>query len=176
MINTSLFRLLLFFFGLSFMSLLHAATPDMTKNDPLQLYRDEIEQAEANASQAVLGQLKLGSEDHMGKGNNAYTRPSTNSESATPVLPRSNNDKALIPPPGDDLKENAAKPSSTQANPWLKPNPWGKVKKNPWANVPIPGPSSPPTASTHSSIPAAPPNIFAPTQQPSYKTPSNAKP
>ena len=176
MLKTPLFKLSLFFLSVSFMSLLHA-TPDTTKNDPLQLYRDEIKQAEFNASQAVLDQLKSSADDHTD--NNADTRPSANnSQSATPLYPQSNNDKAFIPSPNDELKDNTAKPSSssTKANPWLKPNPWGEVKKNPWANVPIPGPSpsSPPTASNHSSIPA-PPNIFAPPQQPRYKTPSNAK-
>jgi len=167
MLNTPLFKLSLFFLSVSFMILLHA-TPDTTKNDPLKLYRDEIKQAESNASQAVLDQLKSSADDHTN--NNADTRSSANnSQSATPLDPQSNNDKAFIPSHNDEL-DNTAKPSSssTKANPWLKPNPW--------ADLPVPGPSpsSPPTASNHSSIPA-PPNIFTPLQQPSYKTPSNAK-
>jgi hypothetical protein len=153
------------------MNLLHA-TPDTTKNDPLQLYRNQIKQAESNASQAVLDQLKSSIDDSTD--NNADTRPSTNAQSAT--LPRSNSDKAFIPPPTDTLKDHTGQqPSSTKTNPWLKPNPWGNVKKNPWANAPIPGPSSPPTDSTHSSIPS-PPNIFAPPQQPGNKTPSYTQP
>jgi hypothetical protein len=169
MIKAPLFRLSLFLFSLGFISLLHA-TPDTTKKDPLQLYRDQIKQAESNASQAVLDQLKSSIDDPTD--DNTDARPSTHSQSAaTPSLPHSNSDKAFIAPAADDLKHNTTQPSSTQANPWLKPNPWGEVKKNPWANVPIPGPSSPPTAATNSSIPS-PPNIFAPPQQPSNKTPS----
>ncbi|MFM2322340.1 MAG: hypothetical protein RLZZ225_493 [Pseudomonadota bacterium] len=169
MLKTSLLKRSLFFFSLSLINLL-LATPGMAKSDPLQLYRDEIAQAESNASQAVLDQLKSASED------SANTRPPANSQPATtPALPRSNSDKALIAPPSDALNDNTANPPSTNTNPWLKPNPWAGVKKNPWANVPIPGPSSPPTAAANSTIPS-PPNIFARPQQPNYKTPSHAQP
>ncbi len=169
MLKTSLLKRLLFFFSLSLINLL-PATPVMAKSDPLQLYRDEIAQAESNASQAVLNQLKSGSED------NADMRPSANSQPATtPALPRSDSDKAFVAPPSDALNNNTATPPSAHTNPWLKPNPWADVKKNPWANVPIPGPSSPPTAATNSTIPS-PPNIFARPQQPNYKTPSHVQP
>lgn len=172
MIKMSLLRQSFFLFGLSFLSLLQA-TPSMAKNDPLQLYRDEIKQAESNASQAVLDQLKPSSDENTN--DNSYTRPSANSQPSASAFPPSNSDRAFIPPPSEDPKGNTVKPPSTPVNPWLKPNPWAKVKKNPWANVPIPGPSSPPAASANSTIPA-PPNIFAPPQQPGYKTPSLAKP
>lgn len=168
MLKISLLRRALFFFSLSFINLLHA-TPDTAKSDPLQLYRDEIKQAETNASQAVLDQLKPSFDE------NTDTRPSVNSQPETPMPPRSNSDKAFAAPSPDKRNNNTANPPSTNTNPWLKPNPWAEVKKNPWANVPIPGPSSPPTDSTRPMIPS-PPNIFAPPQQSNYKMPPNARP
>lgn len=159
--KSPLVKSILFIYSLSFISLLQAAS--VAKNDPLQIYRDEVKQAEANALQAVREQLKS-STDYDNAGRHSYTKPSTDSQSAPAP---SSKDRAFIPSTTETTKNNPPTSTNTTNNPWLKPNPWENVaKENPWANAPIPGPSSP----TNSKIPS-PPNIFAPPQQRTAKLP-----
>lgn len=153
----SISRYALIFFGCSSIGLAHAYSAS-TKNDPLQTYRDEIKQSEANASQAVLDALKAANATPDSSSQQNKSVPEAPA-SSTPT-PRSNNDKAFSP---------SDKPANTaNKNPWLQPNPWAKqppniweknAKVNPYSNAPIPGP----TPSANLAI-SSPPNIFAPLQ------------
>ncbi len=152
------------------------ATPLLTnadpkQSDPLQLYRDEIKRAEANASQTLLNQLDPSIQD-----TNPYT---STPRTKVPPPPPSNSERAFTPPVETQQNvtpnTNTVAPQTNTKNPWLKPNSWESQSKiNPWANAPIPSPTAP---STHSSFtPAAPPNIFAPPQptaSPLNKTTNN---
>lgn len=144
-------------------------------NDPLQTYRDEIQQSETNASQAILDTLKANSESD----NTTQNQKTIPQPSATTPTPRSNTDKAFTPE--DNTSANST--HSSNKNPWLQPSPWAKqapniweknAKVNPYANAPIPGPT-PPNASANVTIPS-PPNIFAPSQpsNPNNQQPPNA--
>lgn len=131
-------------------------------NNFLQTYRDEIQQSETNASQAVLDVLQANADTDND------SQQKNQPASAAPPTPRSNNDKAFTP--SDNNSANATHPLNK--NPWIKPNPWAKqppniweknAKINPYSNAPIPGPTPPSNASTNLAIPS-PPNIFAPSQ------------
>jgi hypothetical protein len=161
-IKPRLSRWTLFLLSFSAVNLVYAYA-EPAKNDYLQQYRDEIKQAEANASQAVLDTLKSNSDsDDI---NAKQTQPSP--EPVAPPSGHSNKAKAFSPSTGST---NTA-PTNTN-NPWLKPNPWAKqtptiweknAKINPYSNAPIPGPTPPANASANLAIPS-PPNIFAPSQ------------
>ncbi|MES2141556.1 MAG: hypothetical protein V4471_01535 [Pseudomonadota bacterium] len=136
-----------------------------TKSDPLQYYRNEIKQAQADATQTVLDKLKPYTEN--------ASRYQNNDEVPPPIVSSpqpSNSEKAFSPPTTTQKKRPSdTDKSSTNNNPWLKPNPWeAQSKINPWANKPIPGPTpitgAPPTANTL--VPNSTPNIFAPPQPP----------
>ena len=135
------------------------------KQDPLQRYRDEITQMEANASQTVLDQLKANDSNAS-----SNTMPSQSAPTPPPQPPISNNARAFSPPPAT---QNNAIPntnkSSNDNNPWLKPNPWeAQAHVNPWANAPIPSAGS--TTAPAAPLPS-PPNIFAP-PHPTVSTPN----
>lgn len=156
----------LIFFSCFYLSLAYAYSE--STNDPLQAYRDEIKQAESNASQATLNDLKANAEPENATQQNKAAAPS-------PPTPRSNNDKAFTP------DNNSVNSNSSGKNPWLQPNPWAKqppniweknAKVNPYSNAPIPGPTPPSNASTNLAIPN-PPNIFAPSR-PANKQGPNA--
>lgn len=145
-------------------------------NNALQAYRDEIQQSETNASQAILNTLKDASPDNTSQQNSSAPKK----PSATTPRPRSNADKAFSLP----ANKSANTTNSTNKNPWLRPNPWTNppptiweknAKVNPYANAPIPGPTPSPNASANAAIPS-PPNIFAPPsrQSPNTNTQSNA--
>ncbi|WP_395497242.1 hypothetical protein [Rickettsiella endosymbiont of Litargus connexus] len=159
MLKAWLSRCAIIFLSYSFIGLAHAYSKS-TKSDPLQTYRDEIKQSETNASQAVLNALKANADPE-----NVTQQNQTVSPTAKPT-PRSNNDKAFIP---DNTPANST--HSSDKNPWLQPNPWAKqppniweknAKINPYANAPIPGPTTP-KVSANATTPA-PPNIFAHSQ------------
>lgn len=165
MFTSWLSRCALIFFSCSYLGLAYAYS-EPTKNDPLQSYRDEIKQAETNASQAVLDTLKS-NPDADGR-NAQQIQPLA--EPSLPPPARSNKDKAFTPSTG-----STGAAATTNKNPWLKPNPWvnqtpniweRNAKINPYSNAPIPGPT-PPTnpSSVNSAIIPSPPNIFAPPQQ-----------
>ena len=158
MLKSWLSRCCLIFFSCSYLGVAYAYS-EPTKSDPLQDYRDEIKQSEANASQAVLDALKAAEPDSSLQQNQPAPEASA---SSTKPTPRSNNDKAF----------STAKPvnpaNSVNKNPWLQPNPWAKqspniweknAKVNPYSNAPIPGP----TPSANLAIPS-PPNIFSPSR------------
>ncbi|MEN9450773.1 MAG: hypothetical protein RJA83_1391 [Pseudomonadota bacterium] len=168
MLKSWLSRCCLIFFSCYYLGLTFAYS-EPTKSDPLQIYRDEIKQSEANASQTVLDALKAADPDSSSQQQN-QPAPEASASSATPTS-RSNNDKAFSPA---NKPTNPA--NSTNKNPWLQPNPWAKqppniweknAKVNPYSNAPIPGP----TPSANLAIPS-PPNIFAP----SHSTPNTNKP
>jgi hypothetical protein len=163
-------RCALIFFSCSFIGLAYAYS-ESPKSDSLQTYRDEIKQSETNASQAVLDTLQANTDTDKSSQQNNQPAHGT---SATTSKPRSNNDKAFIPL---DKPANTSNPPNK--NPWLQPNPWAKqppniweknAKLNPYANAPIPGPTTP------TNVAISPPNIFAPSSPTSNTSnlPSNA--
>lgn len=142
---------LLAILGLSYIACLSAAVP--SQQDPLQSYRDEINQAENNASQTLLDHLQ----DEPNNSVNYSDKSVTNTQ---PAQPPSNQQRAFKLPDTDN--PTVTNNSNTTNSPWVKPNPWENAAKvNPWANAPIPSPS--PNQSTNT-LPS-PPNIFAPSQQ-----------
>ena len=133
-------------------------------HDPLQVYRDEIKRSETLASQAILDTLGPTESD-----NTNYEQHQTTSEASSqaqkPDSSRSNTEKAFTPT--DTISAPVTNHSSNK-NPWLQPNPWAKnppniwekkAKINPYANAPVPGP----TSSKRNTVPS-PPNIFLPSQ------------
>jgi hypothetical protein len=137
------------------------ANADTKPVDPLQAYRDQITQAETNASQNVLNQL-----GPINPPNFNTTLPSPSAPSVPSV---SNSAKAFSTPTPNTTQKNALPPNtnrqSVNNNPWLKPNPWAEqAKVNPWANAPIPGPGNTTASTNTASAPPGPPNIFAPPQ------------
>lgn len=173
MLKSLLARYPLILLSCSFIGLAHAY-PEFT-NDPLQSYRDEIKQSETNASQAVLDALQAHTEPDPTTIQQQSQQATPKSSLTTPTS-RSNADKAFTP--ADNTLSNSS--HSSNKNPWLQPNPWAKqppniweksAKVNPYANAPIPGPTSP-HVSTKAGIPS-PPNIFAPPKQPT--NPNNSR-
>lgn len=137
----------------------YAETPD-----PLQVYRDEIKRSEALASQAILDTL-----DPTESDNTAYQQHQTSPEAFSAAQKsdsdRSNTEKAFTP---TNTISAPVTNHSSKKNPWLQPNPWAKnsptiwekkAKINPYANAPVPGP----TSSKRKTVPS-PPNIFLPSQ------------
>lgn len=176
-IKSWLSRWALFLLSFSAINLVHAYADEPAKNDYLQTYRDEIKQAETNASQAVLDTLKSNTDSNDREAQ--QTQPSRK-----PVAPRSghsNADKAFSSSAGST---NTVPKSNN--NPWLKPNPWAakqtpniwerNAKINPYAHAPVPGPTPSSNTSAHLVIPS-PPNIFSPSQPPKPNQPrSSANP
>jgi hypothetical protein len=118
-----------------------------TQTDPLQLYKEAIQQAESKAAQTIFNQLDANATD-----------PALNAASAQPLIRPSsptNAEKAFSPPQVAETQTNIGQ---TKKNPWLKPNPWeAQAKVNPWANAPIPAPTP-----TNPISGSTPPNIFLP--------------
>ncbi|MDQ8039610.1 MAG: hypothetical protein REH83_04310 [Rickettsiella sp.] len=160
--------------GISFLATPFIANANSTSTDPLQYYRDEIKQAQNDATQKLLDKLRP-----YTKNSNSYPNEApTPSATATPIPEQSNAEKAFSPPPRTTPKQ-AADATTPANNPWVKPNPWESQSKiNPWANSPIPGPTPPPSppSSNASLAPNNMPNIFAPPQSPTTsgnKLPNN---
>lgn len=127
--------------------------------DPAQLYREEIQQAETNASQTLMDQLDTSSSD--------VNNPQLHSATPSPQepLPPSDSEKAFsVPETQKNTQPNTkTSPTTGTPNPWLKPNPWAsQAKVNPWANAPIPSSEPPSSARNTPFSPPGPPNIFAP--------------
>jgi hypothetical protein len=133
------------------------ARAETKPSDPVQAYREEIQQAEAAASQTLLDQL----DTHAAVTDTyANSRPTQTEPLAAPTP--SNSEKAFSTAAEAQKNTHAEAKTPSAANPWLKPNPWAQTKVNPWANAPIPGPAPTSPAASTSFTPPNPPNIFAP--------------